>query len=81
MKDEAAIQVRDRGCGIPQHLQEQVFEPDYTSKPGLGTGLGLSIVQHICHQRGGTVALDSEIGKGTSVRVSFPLVREVIHAT
>lgn len=81
MKDEATIQVRDRGCGIPQHLQEQVFEPDYTSKPGLGAGLGLSIVQHICHQRGGTVALDSEIGKGTSVRVSFPLVREVIHAT
>ena len=80
LKDEATIQVRDHGCGIPQHLQEQVFEPDYTSKPGLGTGLGLSIVQHICHQRGGTVALDSEIGKGTSVRVSFPLVREVIHA-
>lgn len=81
MKDEAIIQVRDHGCGIPKHLQEQVFEPDYTSKPGLGTGLGLSIVQHICYQRGGTVSLNSEIGKGTSVHVSFPLIHEVTHAT
>lgn len=79
--DNAAIQVRDHGCGIPQHLQEQVFEPDYTSKPGVGTGLGLSIVQHICHQRGGTVTLESDVGSGTSVRVAFPLGQEVIHAT
>lgn len=79
--DRAIIDVRDHGWGIPHHLQEQVFEPDYTSKPGVGTGLGLSIVRHICHQRGGTVTLNSDIGKGTSVQVSLPLVQEVSHAT
>lgn len=79
--DVATIQVRDHGCGIAEHLHQQVFEPDYTSKPGVGTGLGLSIVQHICHQRGGTVSLKSEIGQGTLVSVSLPLAEEVIYAT
>lgn len=69
----ALIEVSDEGHGIPKHIQEKVFEPDYTSKPGVGTGLGLSIVRHICQQRGGNVTLSSEIGKGTSVQVKLPL--------
>lgn len=77
LKEEALIQVKDSGCGIPLHLQKEVFEPEYTSRPGVGTGLGLSIVQHICHQRGGTVSLSSEIGKGTAVKVSLPLAQGV----
>ncbi|OYZ24303.1 MAG: hypothetical protein B7Y39_01220 [Bdellovibrio sp. 28-41-41] len=76
-EDNAIIDVKDHGCGIPKHLHEQVFEPDYTSKPGVGTGLGLSIVQHICQQRGGIVSLESNVGAGTLIRVSIPLMASV----
>lgn len=70
----AVIEVKDHGCGIAAHLKEKVFEPDFTSKPGVGTGLGLAIVRHICSQRNGVISLQSEIGAGTTIRVSVPLI-------
>lgn len=59
------LTIEDSGHGIPEHLHEKVFEPDFTSKPSTGTGLGLFIVKHICEQKQGSVSLESSRGQGT----------------
>ena len=72
--EHAILTVRDFGHGIPLHLQEKVFQPEFTLKAGTGTGLGLSIVRHIVEARNGSVELSSS-GDGTLVRVNFPIHR------
>lgn len=72
--EHAILTVRDFGHGIPLHLQEKVFQPEFTLKAGTGTGLGLSIVRHIVEARNGSVELSSS-GDGTLVRVKFPIHR------
>lgn len=72
------ITVEDHGCGIPEHLQRNVFEPEFTTKYGIGTGLGLSIVRHICEQRGGSVKLKSNVNVGTTITVQIPLTTSLI---
>ena len=68
------VRVRDTGTGIPAHLIEKVFDPFFTTKAvGKGTGLGLSQVYGIAQQSGGTVRLDSEEGKGSTVSIWLPL--------
>jgi PAS domain S-box-containing protein len=74
--DEAGrvvLEVSDTGEGIgPQHL-EHVFAPFFTTKDaGSGTGLGLSISQRIVHEMGGTITVDSIVGRGTTFRITFP---------
>ncbi|MFZ3228928.1 MAG: HAMP domain-containing sensor histidine kinase [Pseudobdellovibrio sp.] len=71
--NNAFIKVTDFGSGIPFHLQNLVFEPEFTTKPSTGTGLGLSVVRHISEQRNGSVHLDSKPNKGTQITVSVPL--------
>lgn len=67
------IEVRDTGVGIPPDAREHVFEPFFTTKPiGVGTGLGLSICHSIVVGFGGTIEVESEVGKGTRVRVLLP---------
>jgi PAS domain S-box-containing protein len=71
--DFVAIKVRDTGTGIPDDVLAKIFDPFFTTKPiGKGTGLGLSQVHGFVHQAGGTVAVDSELGKGTSFTVCLP---------
>lgn len=67
------VAVSDTGSGIsPQHLK-QVFEPFFTTKPtGKGTGLGLSMVYGFVKQSAGHVAIYSELGQGTTVRLYLP---------
>ena len=68
--DFVAIKVRDTGVGIPDDVLAKIFDPFFTTKPiGKGTGLGLSQVHGFAHQAGGTIAVDSELGKGTSFTV------------
>ena len=67
------VEIEDNGCGIaPAHL-DHIFEPFFTTKPvGKGTGLGLSIVYGIVQGHRGTIAVKSEVGKGTVFRVALP---------
>ncbi len=69
--------VADTGEGIPEDVQQRVFEPFFSTKPvGKGTGLGLSQVYGFCHQAGGTVTLESAPDEGTTVRLYFPASTE-----
>jgi signal transduction histidine kinase len=68
------VEVADTGSGIPAELLPRVAEPFFTTKPeGKGTGLGLAICKRIVQQHQGTLAVESESGKGTTVRVTLPV--------
>ena len=72
----AVVFVKDTGIGIAPEHQSRIFERFYRvdkshSKETGGTGLGLSIVKHAVQYHGGKVTLDSEVGKGTSVKIVF----------
>jgi signal transduction histidine kinase len=76
------ISVSDTGIGIPPHAREYIFDEfrqvDGSSKREYGgTGLGLALVQKLARAMGGSVALESEIGAGSTFTVSLPLVTEL----
>jgi signal transduction histidine kinase len=68
-----AIEVQDNGCGIkPEHLPH-IFDPFFTTKPvGQGTGLGLSVSYGIIRDHGGSIEVESEVGRGTLFRIRLP---------
>lgn len=69
------IEISDTGCGMPQEVKDKIFEPFFTTKPvGLGTGLGLSISADIIRRHGGTIAVDSIIGEGTTFSITLPVL-------
>nr|WP_276604367.1 response regulator [Nannocystis pusilla] len=73
--DGAEILIRDSGVGIAPQALPHVFEPFFTTKaPGKGTGLGLPMTQKFVQAHGGTIHVDSELGRGTTVRMWLPLV-------
>src|SRR5437867_1536962 len=63
--------IGDHGPGIPSEIQEKIFEPYFTTKEK-GTGLGLAIVKHNVETYGGSVRVESELGKGTQFILIFP---------
>ncbi len=72
--DRVEVTVADTGCGIPQENLNKIMDPFFTTKPvGQGTGLGLSIVHKIVQEHGGRLDIDSAVGKGTRITLSFPL--------
>ena len=71
--DRFAIEVHDTGVGIAPELRARIFDPFVTTKPvGEGTGLGLSICHTIVTSLGGTIDVESEVGKGTTFRIVLP---------
>lgn len=67
----AVVAIRDTGTGIEPEMLERVFQPLYTTRPD-GTGLGLTIARRIVEQHRGEIAIESEVGRGTTVRVRLP---------
>jgi len=77
-----ALAVADTGSGIAPDLVDKVFDPFFTTKEvGKGSGLGLSQVHGFAHQSGGTVMLDSQIGRGTTVTLYLPRSQEDVAAS
>ena len=70
------ISVSDTGGGIPPESLERIFRPFYTTKRG-GTGLGLSLCRRIIRQHGGTLTVESKVGKGSCFIIRLPM-REVV---
>ncbi len=67
------IEVQDTGMGIPPDILPRIFDPFFTTKREIGgSGLGLSTVHGIVRQSDGFLAVDSEVGRGTSVRLYLP---------
>jgi two-component system NtrC family sensor kinase len=70
----AALVVADAGRGMSEEVQRQVFVPFFTTKDvGQGTGLGLSVVHGIVTAHGGTIQVESALGRGATFRVELPL--------
>lgn len=69
----AEVWVRDNGCGISHENLNKIFSPFFTTKPvGKGTGLGLSVCYGIVDKMGGSMAVESEMGVGTTFTISLP---------
>jgi signal transduction histidine kinase len=67
------IVVEDNGSGIPQSVQQKIFQPFFTTKPaGQGTGLGLSLSYDIIKAHGGTIQMESKEGEGTRFSIYLP---------
>lgn len=72
----AVAEVRDTGNGIPESSRQHIFDAFFTTKPvGTGTGLGLSISHSIIEAHGGDISFESELGAGTTFRVTLPAPR------
>ncbi|MBW8894335.1 MAG: hypothetical protein JF617_20370, partial [Burkholderiales bacterium] len=70
------LEVTDTGCGMPQAVLGRIFEPFYTTKPvGQGRGLGLSSSYGIVQKHGGRIDVHSQVGSGTTFRVTLPVRR------
>ena len=75
------ISVSDTGIGIHKADQQRIFErfyrvDDARSRTVGGTGLGLSIAKHLIESHGGSVSVESEIGKGSTFSISLPIAAE-----
>jgi len=72
-KDEVSVEFSDTGHGINPETLPHIFEPMFTTKRmGTGAGLGLAICQQIVHQHGGSIQVESEVGRGTRFTIRLP---------
>jgi CheY-like chemotaxis protein len=73
VRDVVRLSVADTGCGMPPKVMARVFEPFFTTKDvNKGSGLGLTQVYGFAQQSAGRVAIDSQVGRGTTVTVLLP---------
>ena len=72
--DHAVIEIRDTGVGIPEEIQEQIYDAYFTTKDATGgIGLGLAISHQIITAHKGKIEVRSKMGMGTAFKISLPL--------
>ncbi|HEY6262796.1 MAG TPA: ATP-binding protein [Nitrospiraceae bacterium] len=73
--DSAEIRIADTGGGVPEAIRHRIFDPFFTTKDvGKGTGQGLAIARSVVvDKHGGTIKMESEVGKGTTFFIRLPL--------
>ncbi len=73
-ENQLEIIISDNGNGMPLSIQEKIFQPFFTTKTqGENLGLGLSVVKNIIDNSNGSIKVESEIGKGSTFSVNFPI--------
>ena len=75
---EVLVRISDTGIGMSAQVRGQVFDPFFTTKGVKGTGLGMSVAYGIVKQHRGTIAIESELGQGTTVTVTLPAAAEAM---
>lgn len=70
------VKVEDTGCGMSEETRRRAFDPFFTTKGQRGTGLGLAVVWGIVQRHGGRVKVASELGRGSTFTLRFPVARE-----
>jgi two-component system NtrC family sensor kinase len=71
---DISVQIVDNGPGIPPEIMKRIWDPFFTTKEqGKGTGLGLAISQNIIRTLGGSLNVESEVGRGTAFTVTIPI--------
>jgi len=76
--EHGCVLIRDRGVGMDSTTKSNMFEPFFSTAPRPGHGLGMAFVKRVVHLSGGSINVESSVGQGTSVVMSFPLSH---HAT
>lgn len=71
--EEVAIEVRDNGPGIPDHVKNNIFTPFFSTKKNKGTGLGLALTSRIVNLHGGAIRVDSDGGHGAAFYIHLPV--------
>jgi len=71
-EDDVIVEVIDNGTGMSAEVRQRCLEPFFTTKGDHGTGLGLAMVFGIIKRHQGTLEIDSEPGKGTTIRIRLP---------
>ena len=71
--DMVKVDFKDTGTGMPEEVKRRIFEPFVTFGKKHGTGLGMAIVKKVMDDHKGKIEIETEIGKGTTIRLLFPL--------
>lgn len=74
--DSLSIELKDTGTGMPEEVKRRIFEPFVTYGKKTGTGLGMAIVKKIMDDLHGTIDIQTELGKGTTMKLCLPLTQE-----
>lgn len=73
------LEVEDNASGMPPEVARQAFDPFFTTKTAVGTGLGLAICHKIIHGFGGSIQLESELGRGSCFKILLPRFQPDLH--
>ena len=76
-RDKVEVSVTDTGSGIPAERLSAIFD-DFVTTKKRGLGLGLAITKRIVEQLGGTISVTSELGKGTTFTMRFPVAQRPV---